>query len=108
MGIINYQTRNSLVDSSSTSEIAESSAISKPMITASSSENSVDALKEKNHSKQFTDVKKHLQDQQVEEESEYSVRTYHDALRQNTLKTQSTIASLPSLFDLLRASNKSE
>ena len=44
-----------------TPQISESSAISKPMITALSSENSVDALKEKNHSKQFTDVKKHFQ-----------------------------------------------
>jgi len=127
--IMNVQTRNSLVDSSSTSAIAESledqlvedrtvltpqisesNPISKPKLTASSSLNSVDASKEKNHSKQFTDVKKNFQDQQVKEESEYShsVKSYHGALRQNTLKTQSAIASLPSLFDILRTYSKSE
>jgi len=127
--IMNVQTRNSLVDSSSTSAVAESledqlvedrtvltpqilesSAISKPKLTASSSVNSVDASKEKNHSKQFIELKKNFQDQQVKEESEYShsVKSYHGALRQNTLKTQSAIASLPSLFDILRTYSKSE
>merc|ERR1712200_261799 len=126
--IMNVQTRNSLVDSSSTNAVAESledrlvgkedrtvltpqilesSAISKPKLTASSSVNSVDASKEKNHSKQFIELKKNFQ---VKEESEYShsVKSYHGALRQNTLRTQSAIASLPSLFDILRTYSKSE
>jgi len=51
-----------------------------------------------------------IQEREVKEdlESNNSLRIFHHGIRDSTLKTQSTIAALPSLFDLLKTKSKTE